>query len=133
MRVLLSPVAHQEYTNAAIEHCQALLAYHPDSPFVTRAQEIIQEMREKLASKLFGAGAYYERRRALDSAIEYFQETVAQYPQTATAPRALLRLVRIYELLQYQDEAEATRQRLLRDYPASAEAQRLEKGVVAEK
>jgi len=121
----------QEYTNAAIEHCEALLSYHPDSPFVPKAQEIIREMREKLATKAFLAGTYYERRRALDSAIKYFQSTVEKYPTTASAPRALFRLVHIYELLKYQDEAQAARDRLLKDYPASVEAKGLEKGAVA--
>lgn len=121
----------QEYTNAAIEHCEALLSYHPDSPFVPRAQEIIKEMRDKLAAKEFQAGTYYERRRALDSAIKYFQSTVDTYPTSSSAPRALLRLVRIYELLKYQDEAQTARNRLLKDYPASAEAKGLEKGAVA--
>jgi outer membrane protein assembly factor BamD len=129
----LSPPAQldQQYSLAALEHCQSLVAYHPDSPFLARAQEIMAEMREKLAAKLFDAGAYYLRRRALESAIEYFQETVSRYPQSAHAPRALLRLVRIYEELQYDDDAETTRQRLLQEYPSSAEAQGLAKGVVA--
>jgi outer membrane protein assembly factor BamD len=123
----------QEYTVAALEHCQALVSYHPDSPFVSRAQEMMGELREKLATKVFNAGAYYQRRGALDSAIKYFQNTVEAYPASASAPRALLRLVQIYELLQYGDEADAAKQRLLKDYPASAEAQGLGKGVVAEK
>ena len=121
----------QEYTYAAIDHCEALLSYHPDSPFVPRAQERIKAAREKLATKAFQAGAYYERRNGFDSAIKYFQHTVDTYPTTASAPRALLRLVRIYELLEYPEDAEIARQRLLKDYPASAEALGLEKGVVA--
>jgi outer membrane protein assembly factor BamD len=121
----------QEYTTAAIEHCEALLSYHPDSPLVAQAREMIGELREKLATKVFMAGAYYQRRGALDSAIKYFQSAVDSYPATVAAPRALLRLVRIYELLQYQDEAQAAKERLLKDYPASAEAKGLEKGAVA--
>jgi len=121
----------QEYTQAAIEHCEALLSYNPDSPLVPRAQEMILELRNKLADKVFLAGAYYQRRGAFDSAILYFQTTVRDYPNSASAPRALLRLVQIYERLEYQDEAQAARQRLLNDYPASAEAKGLEKGAVA--
>ena len=131
----LSPAVEldQEYTRAAIEHCEALISYHPDSPLVTKAQEMIQEMRDKLADKVFLAGAYYERRNALDSAIKYFQNAVETYPNSTSAPRALLRLVQIYDRLQYQDEAQAARDRLLKDYPASAEAKGLEKGAVAGK
>jgi outer membrane protein assembly factor BamD len=121
----------QEYTTAAIEHCEALLSYHPDSPLVPRAQEMILELRDKLATKWFNTAAYYERRGGEFSAIEYYRRTVDTYPTTSVAPRALLRLLRIYQELQYDDEAEATKQRLLKDYPASAEAKGLEKGAVA--
>jgi len=123
----------QEYTTAAIEHCEALLSYHPDSPLVPKAQEMIKELRDKLAEKMFRAAAWYERRRAVDPAIKYYKSTVDTYPAAGTAPRALLRLVRIYELLQYQDEAQAAKDRLLKEYPASAEAKGLEKGTVAGK
>jgi outer membrane protein assembly factor BamD len=121
----------QEYTTAAVEHCEALLSYHPDSPLAPRAQEMIGELRNKLAEKVFRAGAYYERRDAVDSAIKYFKAAADGFPTTAHAPRALLRLVRIYEELQWEDEAQEARQRLLKDYPASAEAKGLEKGAVA--
>lgn len=115
----------QEYTSAAIDHCNALLSYHPDSPFVPRAGELIAELTNKLAEKLLLTGAYYQRRNAFDSAIKYYQMTSEQYPATPYAPRALLRLFRVYQRLEYRDEAEATRQKLLTDYPSSPEAREL--------
>jgi outer membrane protein assembly factor BamD len=116
----------QEYTAAALEHCQSLLAYHPGSPFEDRARTIITEMREKLAEKLFATGAYYERRGATDSAILYFEKAVAEQPATATAARALARLIRIYNELEYEQEGQSARERLLRDYPDSPEARALQ-------
>lgn len=115
----------QEYTTAAVDHCQALLSYHPDSPFVPRAQEMIAELNDKLAEKLVLAGAYYQRRNALDSAIKYYQLASEQYPTSRHAPRALLRLFEVYQRLEYREEAEATRSKLLTDYPASPEAREL--------
>lgn len=121
----------QEYTRAAIEHCEALLSYHPDSPFVPEAQRRIAELADKLAEKLVLTGAYYQRRNAFDSAIKYYQMASEQYPASPHAPRALLRLLRVYEQLDYDEEAAATRQKLLTDYPASAEARGLEKGTAS--
>ena len=115
----------QEYTTAAIDHCQALLSYHPDSPFVPRAEAMMVELNDKLAEKLLLAGAYYQRRSAFDSAIKYYQLASEQYPTTRFAPRALLRLFEVYQRLEYREEAEATRTKLLTDYPSSPEAREL--------
>jgi outer membrane protein assembly factor BamD len=123
----LSPRAQldQQYTRAAIEHCQSLIAYYPTSDYVPRAQELIVELREKLAEKAFLGGDFYFRRRAFDSAIIYFESVVAEYPGTATAPRALLRLAEVYQRLGYEEELLETQERLQREYPNSAEAQQV--------
>ncbi|MGH7483143.1 MAG: outer membrane protein assembly factor BamD [Longimicrobiales bacterium] len=113
----------QEYTRAAIEHCESLLAYYPDSEFADDARAISEAMTNKLALKLFGSGEYYLRRNALDSAILTFEETVRLYPNTPVAPRALLAIVRAYEQLRYDEEAAEARQRLLGAYPQSEQAQ----------
>lgn len=123
----------QEYTTAAIDHCEALLSYNPDSPFVGPARELIVQLREKLAEKVLLAGMYYQRRNAFDSAIKYYQEAVTTYPATGVAPRALLRLVRVYEQLEYKEEATTAREKLLKDYPTSPEAKELERGTAAAK
>lgn len=116
----------QEYTEAAVQHCQSLLAYHPGSPFEARGREIIAEMTAKLALKVYQTAAYYERRGAVDSAVMYYERAVEQYPATPVAPRALLRLVRIYDELEYREEGQRARDRLLRDYADSAEAKELQ-------
>lgn len=123
----LSPDAQldQEYTRSAISHCQDLIDLFPDSEFREPAQEIVREMWEKLARKTFETGDWYQGRRAYDSAIIYYDDVVAQYPQTPWAPRALARLVEIYGILEWDTEREETRERLLRDYPQSPEAQSL--------
>src|SRR5690606_14731305 len=48
-----SPPRDQEYTVSAIDHCRSLISYYPDSEFVPRAQEMIQELVNKLAEKEF--------------------------------------------------------------------------------
>jgi outer membrane assembly lipoprotein YfiO len=124
----LSPKSqlHQEYTTSAIDHCTALLTYHPDTEYAEQARVIITALREKLAKKKYEPGELYRRTlEADDSAILVFQDLLAEFPETAYAPRALLRLYQIYVSLNYADEAAEARGRLLREYPESEEAREL--------
>jgi outer membrane protein assembly factor BamD (BamD/ComL family) len=82
-------------------------------------------MREKLAYKAYLNGMFYLRRQAYDAAIIYFNDAANGYPDTKWAPAALARVVEAYGRIGYRDEAEETRQRLLRDFPQSPEAQTL--------
>jgi outer membrane protein assembly factor BamD len=116
----------QQYTKSAFDHCQSLIAYFPTSEFVERARELMVELRNKLADKEFMTGEFYFRRGAYDSAIIYYEGTARDYAESAQAPRALARLIEIYKALGYQEEEAATRQRLLKDYPNSAEARALQ-------
>jgi outer membrane protein assembly factor BamD len=119
------PQLDQEYTRQAVGHCESLLVYYPDSEFVPRAQEILTELVARLAEKEYLVAEDYFRRRAFDSAIIYYESVVSDYPTTVWAPRALLRLVQVYERLDYQPEMQAARDRLLQQYPASPEARQL--------
>jgi outer membrane protein assembly factor BamD len=121
----------QEYTRAAVDHCRALVAYFPASEHVPAAEQIIREMMDKLADKEFAGGEFYFRRRAYDSAIIYFENVVREYPASPAAPRALLRLVQAYGQIGYDEEAAEARDRLLREYPGSAEARQVQEGSVA--
>jgi outer membrane protein assembly factor BamD len=125
-RLSPKPQLDQQNTRAAFDHCQSLLTYYPTSEFVPKAQEMISDLRKKLADKSFMTGEFYYKRGAYDSAIIYFDATLHDYPDTAVAPRALHRLFETYQKLGYKEEAETTRQRLLKDYPTSAEAKLLQ-------
>lgn len=116
------PELDQEYTRAAIEHCESMLAYYPTSEFAPRARELLAELNGKLARKVLLGGEFYYKRKAYDSAIIYYDDVLARYPNTESAPKALLRLVQIYGQLGYEEEEAAARERLLREYPGTAEA-----------
>lgn len=119
------PQLDQEYTRSAVDHCQALLTFYPQSEYVPRAQEIIAELVNRLAHKEFITAEDYFRRRAFDSAIIYYDIVATDYPTSEWAPRALLRMVHSYERLGYDPEARAARDRLLRQFPNSPEAQQI--------
>jgi outer membrane protein assembly factor BamD len=124
-RLSPKPQLDQEYTRFAIDHCESLLAYYPDSEHAERAREIVAEMRHKLAQKLYLVGEHYYRRQAWHSAILAYNDVMQSYAATAVAPRALLRLVQSYENLGYEEEAQEHRERLLREFPDSAEARQI--------
>ena len=119
------PQLDQQYTEAALDHCQALANVFPDSPFTPGAAELAQEMRDKLAEKMYRTGDYYFKLRAYDSAVQYLDDTLELYPGAAVVPRVLLRLYQAYQALGYSDEAQGARERLLRDFPSSEEAARI--------
>ena len=124
----LSPpaVLDQQYTRAAVDHCQSLLTYYPTSEFAARAREVITQLRSKLADKEYRTGEYYKKLKAYDSAIIYFESAIRTYPDTPVAPRALLRLYETYQLLGYKEEADAAKDRLLKEYPSSPEAKQVQ-------
>jgi outer membrane assembly lipoprotein YfiO len=119
------PELDQRYTRIAITHCEAVIRNHPQTPLAQQAETRIQEMQEKLATKAYQTGVFYQRRRAFDSAVIYFREAVDEHPRTSVAPRALRGLVESYEAMGYEEDAEEARRRLLRDYPESPDAQAL--------
>ncbi|HEX8904836.1 MAG TPA: outer membrane protein assembly factor BamD, partial [Longimicrobiaceae bacterium] len=75
--------------------------------------------------KAYLNGMFYLRRQAYDAAVIYFNDTANGFPDTPWAPAALARIVEAYRKINYREEAEEARQRLLRDYPQSAEARLL--------
>jgi outer membrane protein assembly factor BamD len=119
------PQLDQEYTRSAVDHCQSLLSFYPQSEFVPRARELIVELTNRLAQKDYLTAEEYYRRRAFDSAIIYYDLVASEYPASEWAPRALLRMVQSYERLGYEPEARAARDRLLQQFPESPEAQQI--------
>ena len=126
-----APELDQQYTKGAIEHCQSLISYYPTSEFVPKAQQRLTEMKTKLAMKEFINAEFYFQRKAYDSAIIYYELAVNNYPDTDVAPRALMRMYDAYKILNYKEEMETTRQRLLKDYPNSSEAKQLQQAAPA--
>ncbi|HET6232802.1 MAG TPA: outer membrane protein assembly factor BamD [Longimicrobiaceae bacterium] len=119
------PQLDPEYTETAITYCQSVAAIYPNTPQGVEASRRVDRMEEKLALKAYQNGIFYFRRKAYDAAAIYFNEALANFPRTGVAPMALMRLYEGYGALGYKEEQEATRERLLRDYPQSPEARAL--------
>lgn len=119
------PTLDQQYTQAAIDHCQSLVVYHPDSEHVAAAQEIVTRMEGRLARKAVLTGEFYLKRHAYDSAIIYFESVLERWPRAGAAPDALAGMIAAYERIGYDEEAGAARERLLREFPSSEAAREL--------
>lgn len=94
-----------------------LLARYPDGPAATEARARIADLGNKFAEKTYKAGNFYLRLRAYDSAIIYFRDVVANYPRSAYAPRALVKLVEAYRKVGYVEERRETCEHLHQFYP----------------
>ena len=84
------------------------------------------EARAKLAEKSYEIGKYYQDRwRLPESAIVYFEKSLAEEPTAEFLPDLLLRLYRGYSVVGYETEAGVIRERLLSEFPDSEEARSL--------
>jgi outer membrane protein assembly factor BamD len=119
------PQLDPEYTMAAITYCESFASIYPGTPDARQAQEWVVQMRGKLAEKSYQNGFFYFRRGLYDASVVYFNEVLAQFPETPWAATALHRLMEAYGRMGYREEEAAARQRLLTQYPQSPEARAL--------
>ncbi len=99
------PELDPTYGSTALSTFQEVLSRYPGSAAAKRAQLRVQELQDDLAYKQYKAALYYMRLRAWDSAILYLRDVVATYPRAAVAPQALVRLVRAYRAVGYEEDA----------------------------
>jgi outer membrane protein assembly factor BamD len=119
------PALDQQYTVSSLIHCESVAENFPGTPEAVQARERVTELTNRLAQKSFETGMFYFRRRAFDSAVVYFEEVLNRYPQTEHAPAALGQLVETFQRIGYVEDAAEARERLLREYPQSPQAQAL--------
>jgi outer membrane protein assembly factor BamD len=96
---------------------QELAGRYPESDAAARAQLHVRRLRAWFAEKAYDNGLFYLRRRAYDSAMLYFKDVVATYPEAPRAADALIRLVDTYRAINYRQELEETCTHLRRFYP----------------
>jgi outer membrane protein assembly factor BamD len=96
---------------------QELAGRFPNSDAAARARMHVKRLENQFAEKTYKTGIFYLRRKAYDSAIIYFKDVIANYPNSARAPDALLRLVDSYRAIRYTQELQETCDHLRRYYP----------------
>jgi len=108
------------YGETALSTYQELAGRYPDSDAAARARPHVRRLQNQFAEKTYKNGMFYLRRKAYDSAIIYFKEVIATYPDATLAPDALLRLVDSYRAIGYADERRETCAHLRRFYPTAS-------------
>lgn len=123
LRLWRLPELDPSYGEAALAIYQELTGRYPDSQSARRAQLHVRQLREWFADKGYRNGMFYFRRKAWDSAIIYFKDVYASYPETPQAANALFRLADSYQAINYHEELREvcnTLQRYHRDHPGLA-------------
>jgi outer membrane assembly lipoprotein YfiO len=120
------PQRDQQYTIQARNTCQQVAGDFQGMPVGDSAAVVAREMHNKLGEKAFGVGQFYFQRKIYESAEHVFRRLLDDYPDTEAAPRAIARLIEIYDDWGWDDQREENRTRLLGTYPESPEARALD-------
>ena len=108
------------YGETALAIYQELVGRYPDTDAAARARLHVQRLENQFAEKTYRNGLFYLKRKAYDSAIIYFKDVIANFPNTQRAPDALLRLVDSYRAIGYTQEVQETCAHLRRFFPRAA-------------
>lgn len=108
------------YGETALAIYQELAGRYPDTDAAARARPHVRRLENQFAEKTYKNGMFYLKRKAYDSAIIYFKDVIANFPNAQRAPDALMRLVDSYRAIGYTDELQETCAHLRRFYPNAA-------------
>src|SRR2546426_8857414 len=117
LRLWRRPELDPGYGETALAIYQELAGRFPESDAAARARVHVRRLENQFAEKTYKTGIFYMRRKAFDSAIIYFKDVIANYPNSARAPDALLRLVDSYRAIKYTQELQETCEHMRRFYP----------------
>ncbi|SRR3954470_455471 len=124
LRLWRRPELDPSYGETALALYQELAGRYPESDAAGRARLHVRRLENQFAEKAYKTGVFYFRRKAFDSAIIYFKDVIANYPNATRAPDALLRLVDSYHAIGYTQELQETCAHLRRYYPNAARLDR---------
>jgi outer membrane protein assembly factor BamD len=119
LRLWRRPELDPTYGETALAIYQELTGRFPDSDAAARARAHVRKLENQFAEKTYKTGMFYMRRKAFDSAIIYFKDVIANYPNSGRASDALLRLVDSYRAIGYKEELQETCDHLRRFYPTT--------------
>lgn len=88
-KMSLRPSLDQENTTKAIRQFQTFIEENPDHELKADAQNLIQELRERLSKKLMIGATTYRKMGIFDAAVVYFDIILSEYYDTSFAPAAL--------------------------------------------
>ena len=121
------PQLDPTFTLRARDCFNDFLIRYPESTSGKEAVARLGDIANRLAEKEYELGKTWTNMKRYGSGLIYFDEVLTKYPSSRWVPEALLWKARCHEKLGQLQEAEATYQRLLSDFPdhrAAVEARR---------
>jgi outer membrane protein assembly factor BamD len=119
-RQMNNPDRDQTPTLQALDEYQRLLDVYPNSEYVERARERIQECRQTLARSEFMVGQFYQKtRKAWRAAIGRYERLLRQYPDFEDLDEVIFRLGEALTASARFLEARPVLVRLEEEYPDS--------------
>jgi len=116
-----SPDRDQTPTERALEEFVRLRDIYPQSQYLARAKERIDECRRNLADAEFRVGFFYQRtRQAYRSAIGRYEAILSRYPEFDRLDEVLYRLAECLSISGRAAEARPHLAHLLEKYPQSS-------------
>lgn len=116
------PQRDQTFTRQARTACTKVARDYAGTLLGLEAAEIRMEMYDRLAHSDYLVGLHYFKRQGYDSANEYFQFVIDDYPESQWAPWAMYKMIEAFEKIGYGSDATDLKVRLIREYPDSEPA-----------
>lgn len=123
----LRPELDQRDTERAINVYDRLLVEYPSSEFAAEARERVDELRNKLAEKVYLNAEFYFDHEDFEAAEIYLADLIAQFPQTDWMPAGYALLARTFCAQGLSDRATDVVARLREAYPDSEAAREAER------
>ena len=112
-----NPELDPTYGEQALSTYSEVLQRYPNSSAAAETRKRVADLTDKFAMKEIKTGDFYFRLKAYDAAILYYKLVIASWSQSSYAPTALMKLVRTYRRIGYEEEATETCAHLRRFYP----------------
>ena len=119
------PELDPTYGETARTVYQEVVSRYDGTPAARRATLRLNELAEKFAEKEYKNALFYFKYKAYDSAILLFRGVIANYPRATVVPHALERLLRAYQILNYQEDLKETCAYIAQYHPAPTGPRRL--------
>ena len=99
------PEYDSQHAVLALENYSLLQRLFPASVLVKKAKDGEARMNEGLARKELNNGLFYVRRNMFDSALIPLRDAATLFPGTAASREAMIKMVEVFRLLKYLDDA----------------------------
>lgn len=119
------PELDPTYGQTARTVYEEVVSRYGGTPAAGRASLRLAALSESFARKEYKNALFYFRYKAWDSAILLLRSVIATYPRSTVVPEALERLVRVYQILNYQEDVKETCAYIAQYHPDPAGPARL--------